>query len=75
MLLSPKQHRGIAKALRQKAPSLPKALRSKALKRASVHLALARAEDLQQLPLSGRAAKQLLGFVKSPPLQPTNPPE
>ncbi len=61
MLLSPKQHLGIAKALRAKAPSLPKALRAKALKRASVHLALARAQNNR------------LRWVNSPPLQSSTP--
>jgi hypothetical protein len=69
------QKRAIAKVLRRRAQIAPKEEKPKHLKRASVLLALARVQDLAELPLSGNAAKKLLGYVKSPPLQPTNSPE
>jgi hypothetical protein len=69
------QHkRELAKVLRRRAQIALREEKPKHLKRASVLLALARVQDLAELPLSGNAAKKLLGYVKSPPLQPTNQP-
>ena len=48
MLLTSKQHRGIAKHLRQKAAQLPEAMKDRANRMrmfAGVHMALARAQD------------------------------
>jgi hypothetical protein len=68
MLLNRQQHLGIARSLRAKAPSLPKALRAKALKRASVHLALARWQEKIEVSTATWVSS-------SPPLQPNISPE
>ena len=75
MILTSKQHRGIAKLLRQKAEKLPAAVKDRANRMrmfAGVHMALARAQD-NNPALAPKARNDPNQQMPSPSLAPSLP--